>query len=351
MKCNNCNKENRDDVSFCRCCGTKNKPSELDLLDKSLNNLDWQFYLDNGEELVERRKHYDALEFFDKAIELNPTESDIYNARGKCYSWILYCPTLEFKLIEALDDFNTALKLNPENLQTLSNIGHAKQRLREYHDSIEVFSQILRKEPLNIDALTNRAFSKMCIGDHKGVKSDISTVFKIIPNHPYCLHIYGKSLQYAGEFKKSKLILKKSADKGFQLAINALNNLKPVQFMFVVEIKNKGFILGLVDDEAKVKEKYEYLVELLSNLPFEEYYKTIKNLKYIASYTKKGSQDILTDTLLSSSDSWCSISVVKMEVNNFSLKAFIKKRENKPKVSAVKNHSEVFHKHDIEVLN
>lgn len=44
MNCANCNKEYKEDFIFCRCCGTKNKPSELDLIKKSGHPTDWKIY-------------------------------------------------------------------------------------------------------------------------------------------------------------------------------------------------------------------------------------------------------------------------------------------------------------------
>lgn len=339
MKCTNCNKENKDDFIFCRCCGTKNKQSGFDLLDKSLHKINWQFYLKKGEELTNDSKHYEALEYFNEAVVLNPNEPDIYNARGKCYMRILYCPKLEYKNIEALADFNTALKLNPDNLQTLINIGNTKQGLRKHNEAIEIYNQILIKEPLNIDVLTNRAFSKMCIGDYKGVKKDTLEVFKIIPDHPYSLYIYGKTLLIQCDFKKGIATLKKSADKGFQLAIGALNNLKPIQYMLVAEIKNKGFILGAVDNKAQMVAKHKYVFEILNNQPIDECYKIVKNSKYLVAYTIIGTQNNLKE---------CSIFALKIEAKTFSLRSFIKKRENRPISIVKRKNSLVVDKCDIE---
>lgn len=348
MVCINCNKENRDDFTFCRCCETKNKPSEFDLLDKSLNNLDWQFYLDNGEELVDRRKFHDALEFFEKALELNPIEPDIYVARGKCYTHILSCKILDFKYKEAHDDFEMALKLNPNHLQALNSMGNVKRRLKKYSESIEMFDHAISIDPLFVDAIGSLAYTYQCMGEYHAAKKNALKALKITPNHPESYYVYGYSLVYLCDFKKGITILKKAAANKSHIAQIALNNIQPIKYLFVIEIENKGFIIEQMDDEKGAEIRYKRILEILNQHPYSKYYNILQNPKNIASYTIKGNQNNLTDVFLSSSIGTCTISVIKIDTNTFSLKSFIKKRENNPVFVVKKNHSLVFDKCDIE---
>ena len=84
-----------------------------------------------------------AIEYFSKAIELNPQDSISYHQRGLCYYY-------ENDYEHALKDFNKTINLNP-NLT---------------------------------DAYGNRSLTKMQLGDYEGAIKDIEKVLKIAPNNP-----------------------------------------------------------------------------------------------------------------------------------------------------------------------
>lgn len=350
MKCTNCNKENRDDFIFCRCCAVKNKPSDLDLLDKSLHTTDWKFYFKRAQELTNSKKYQyrEALEYFEKALELNPTEPDIYNARGRCYTHILCCKRKDHMVIEALSDFNTALKLNPGNLHALNNIGHCQQRVQKFFEAIDTFNGVLKKEPINIDALSGIAHSKMCVGDYKGAKKDALKVLKIIPDHSDSLFTYSGILMRQYDFKKGFAILKKLAEKDYSISRMIVKSTKQTQFLVVLEIKNKGFILKFTDDKGKANKYQKQVFKTLDSQPIEEYYSIVRRSGFITSYQLSDESVSIIDTFKVLKNSMCTVSVLKIDVNTFSLKAFIKKRVNKPVVVVKKSHSRVFEKYDIE---
>lgn len=339
MICTNCKKENRDDAVFCRCCVTKFKPSDLDLLDKSLYKIDWQFYLNRGIELTTARTCNEALEYFAEALKLNPNEPAIYNARGKCNQRILYCPELRFKHKEALEDFLTALKLNPDNIETLNNVGLGYQGFGKNNEAIKFFNQVLNKEPLNIDGLNNRAYSKYVMSDNKGAQKDALKVLKIIPTNSAGLYTYSRTLIYQYELKKGIAILKKLADVDYSIAKIVLKNIKPIQYLVVTEVKSKGYILTIKDNEKEAVKCHKQAFEFIDKNHSDKIYTIETGIKYVASYTVKENPTYLKDIILSAGDKDCSVSIIKFDVNKFSLKAFIKKQ---------KKQKNTFHKLDVE---
>lgn len=328
MVCNNCNREMAEEAVYCRRCGTKYKPSNLDLLDNSLYKTDWQFYVKKGEEFAAARKPFEALEFFEKAMEINSNEPTIYNARGQCYITMLSFQESRYKNKEALEDFSTALRLNPNNLQTLANIGNAQIRLFKYNEAIDSFTKILLADPFNINAINSRAIAKLNIGDFKGARKDALVVLKTAPNHQYSLHIYGTSLLSLCHFKKGTAILKKVANEGYDLAKMALNNMKSTQYLIIAEIKNKGFVMRAMADEVEAKTYSDKLLKLSSGYQFDGMFDVLKKINFITTYTIKGNQVYTGKTHLSVSDESYTVSVLKIDVNTFCLKTFIKEREN-----------------------
>ena len=60
-----------------------------------------------------------AIEFYDKAIAINPTVAQTYLMRGTAYSNM-------FNYDSAIDDYNKALELNPNYMEAYANRGSAK---------------------------------------------------------------------------------------------------------------------------------------------------------------------------------------------------------------------------------
>lgn len=227
MVCPNCKKEVKNNTVFCHSCSTKLNPSDFDHACKMGKSMSLQFCIERADLLVKERKFNDALEYFSKAIELDPNNADIYNEKGKCYSLILCSLRLGYKYKEALENFLIAYELNPKNIQTIINIGDAKMGLKEFKEAIEIFSEVLKKDKFNIEALTNRAFAKMVTRDYLGVKKDTAKVLKIQPDNAYCLYIYGTSLIEQGKLAEGVHYLQRSANLSFDLAINSINRLAP----------------------------------------------------------------------------------------------------------------------------
>jgi antitoxin component YwqK of YwqJK toxin-antitoxin module len=93
-----------------------------------------QYYFKNGKaeysdefnELIKKASEMtgrfipkEAIELFDKAIELNPTVAYVYFARGTAYS-------NTFVYTKAIEDYNKALEINPNYVEVYANRASAK---------------------------------------------------------------------------------------------------------------------------------------------------------------------------------------------------------------------------------
>ena len=75
--------------------------------------------IDKASEMTGRFIPKEAIELFDKAIELNPTVAYVYLARGTAYS-----NTFDYN--KAIEDYNKALKINPNYKEVYVNRASAK---------------------------------------------------------------------------------------------------------------------------------------------------------------------------------------------------------------------------------
>jgi TolB-like protein/predicted Zn-dependent protease/predicted Ser/Thr protein kinase len=105
------------------------------------SNIYW-FHYDHSEERILKAKEY-----VDKALELDPDSPDAHSAKG----WYYYHGRLEYE--NALREFNTAIKLQPNNADAYDGIAAVRRRqgkmdeaLRNYVKSAEINP---RSAPLN----------------------------------------------------------------------------------------------------------------------------------------------------------------------------------------------------------
>ena len=81
-----------------------------------------------------------AIEDFNKAIDLNPEDAGAYNNRGLAYG-----KTGNFHA--AIQDFNTAIDLNPEDALFHSGRGVAYFWTGNFHAAIEDYSRAIDLNP------------------------------------------------------------------------------------------------------------------------------------------------------------------------------------------------------------
>lgn len=235
MICDNCNKKIKDSSVFCRYCGKKHNPSIIDDLESKFNDMgvntgdsfislgdllqkpDWHFYLAQANEVAQNGEIFEAFEYCNKAMELQPNEPIIYHRRGLLYFQME-------KNREAINDYNMALKINPNYYPSLICRGIIKDELGLFHEAIEDYDKALLIEPQNINALNNMAGAKLAIGDFESAKSFSTDVLRINSENKTSLYILGKALLKLGETQEAVKYLKKSAQLGFPLAIDELRN-------------------------------------------------------------------------------------------------------------------------------
>lgn len=171
-----------------------------------------------------------ALEFYDKAIELDPLFVKAYNNKGTILS--------EMKLYsKAIDCFSKTIEIDPFYIFGYNNIGICYCSLKEYEKAIEQFDLVLQLNPDYADALQNKTFAMNNMNKLKN-SSDIKSIRKEVKsiNYEYCkLCKRGKSLmkdksikslEEAIDFFEKAITLSKFSVTAYQLKGSALNDMK-----------------------------------------------------------------------------------------------------------------------------
>mmetsp|Transcript_5407 Transcript_5407/g.5365 ORF Transcript_5407/g.5365 Transcript_5407/m.5365 type:complete len:256 (+) Transcript_5407:655-1422(+) len=103
------------------------------------------------------RNHIEAIESYDKAIEINPNEADAYIGKGQSLR-------LLGRYSEAADCFDIAIKLQPDLASAYFNKGLVSMNLKNLVDAIKCFSTSIEIQPDNDMAYSYKGLVSMALG-------------------------------------------------------------------------------------------------------------------------------------------------------------------------------------------
>lgn len=119
----------------------------------------------------------------------------------------------------ALDDYERAIRLKPD-ANVFIRHGNTHFYMGEYDDAIADFSEAIRLDPANAEALVNRAgVRNYALGDHERAIADYDTVIRLDPSWP--LVFTARAFAYVGVGQFGRAI----GDCDRALRLNPKNNL------------------------------------------------------------------------------------------------------------------------------
>lgn len=124
--------------------------------------------------------------------------SNLYWCRGGFYK-------LEKNYTMALKDFNTSLKYNPNNVNTLKALRDLKIQLKDYDGALIEATKIIKNEPKYSQNYTDRAYIYFLLEQYQKSINDYTQAILIQPKNPE-----------AFEMRGCIEILNKQKEKGFQ---------------------------------------------------------------------------------------------------------------------------------------
>jgi tetratricopeptide (TPR) repeat protein len=154
------------------------------------------------------KDYYGALADYNKAIEINPYDGDAYSNRGSIkillqdnYGAIAeYNKAIEINPNEikysgrgaakanlkdyngAISDYNKAIDINPNVFYTYYNRGNAKKNIKDYYGALTDYNKAIEINPYSGDAYGNRGATKANLKDYYGAISDYNKAIEINPD-------------------------------------------------------------------------------------------------------------------------------------------------------------------------
>ena len=150
VKCPKCGVINTDETAFCSLClhplkeiedASKRAAAYREALSRRHFNQGCDYQLEGAP--------LEAISEYDEAIRLNPRDGDAYNNRGNAYRDL-------GDHRQDLEDFNRAIDLDPHKTSPHYNRGMTYIDLGLYRNALDDFNDIIRLDPESTHAITAR---------------------------------------------------------------------------------------------------------------------------------------------------------------------------------------------------
>src|SRR5215475_3823907 len=116
-----------------------------------------------------------AIQDFDQAIQLDPNDAVAFALRGAAWQ-------RKGELDRAIQDYDRALEIDPNDATTLYNRGAANAGRRQWDQAIQDYDRAIKLEPKFAPALYSRGVAKEQLGDRAGAEADIAAAKQIDPD-------------------------------------------------------------------------------------------------------------------------------------------------------------------------
>ena len=137
---------------------------EIKAIDAMTHSPDMSSLVTKGLELELDEKYEEAIQCYDEALKINPNDESVWENKADALA------SLD-KYEEALQCYDEALEINPENEHALTMKGTGLFQLKKYDEALQCYDEALQINPENEHALTMKDQLTILV---EGVSSNIS---------------------------------------------------------------------------------------------------------------------------------------------------------------------------------
>jgi tetratricopeptide (TPR) repeat protein/S1-C subfamily serine protease len=198
------------------------------------------FYLNQGIVRNDLGDKQGAIDDFNQAIKFNPNLALAYYNRG----------IVRYELGDkqgAIDDFNQAIKFNPNLAEAYYNRGIVRYELGDKPGAIDDFNQAIKFNPNLALAYYNRGIVRYELGDKQGAIDDFNQAIKINPNLAQAYYNRGNARDDLGD--------KQGAIDDYNQAIKFNPNLAQAY-------GNRAYVYYQLGDKQKAREDLQRAAQL-----------------------------------------------------------------------------------------
>ncbi len=155
--------------------------------DNAINNYDKAIEIDpknalgwnnKGTALNTQGRYEEAIHYYDRALEIDPEFADPWNGKGTALKF-------QGRYEEAIHYYDRALEIDPEYVDAWSNMGLAFSDLGRYEEAIFCFNRALEIDPNHGNAWNNMGLAFSDLGRYEEAIHYYDRAIEIDPNHAY----------------------------------------------------------------------------------------------------------------------------------------------------------------------
>ena len=213
------------------------KQNEYNVAIKELSSADW---FDKGSALDRAKNYKDAVEAFNKSIELNPQNANAYGNRGVAH----------YKLgdnQQAINDYDKAIELNPQNAVAYYNRGAAYYALGNNQQAIRDRNEAIDLNPQYAEAYSNRGAAHYVLGNNLQAIKDYNKAIALNPRH--AIAYYNRGTAYC-----------QMCDN--QRAIKDFNKVIELNPQHAGAYYNRGIVYGITGNKQQAIDDYKIAAKL-----------------------------------------------------------------------------------------
>ena len=178
--------------------------------------------------LLRKEKNYDlAIEYFNRAIQFDTRDYELYSNRGNIY-FDLKKPEL------AINDYRKALSMKPDFPEALDNMGAEFAILGHYDSALKYSTQAIKIKSDYKPAYSNRALTYMALNRNEEAIKDWEKFLQFEPDAADVYNTMGNCYQSMGKYNESLVSINKAIaitpDPSFYLnrsySYNGLKNME-----------------------------------------------------------------------------------------------------------------------------
>jgi tetratricopeptide (TPR) repeat protein len=162
-------------------------------------------WISKGVALGNLGKYGEAVQAFDRAIEINP-KNDV--------GWYLKGAALDHqgKVLEAIQACNNATEINPQDADAWYIEGKVLEDLGRYDEAIQAFDNSTQINPQNVDAWYDKGEELYWQGKYNESIQALDKVTEIDPQDAYAWYIKSMALEEQGKHNESEIAYSKSIE-------------------------------------------------------------------------------------------------------------------------------------------
>ncbi|HEU4824266.1 MAG TPA: tetratricopeptide repeat protein [Nitrososphaeraceae archaeon] len=141
-------------------------------------------------------RYEEAIQCYEKALEIDPNYAPAWNNKGLTFEHL-------GRYEESIKYFDKALKIDPNNATAWNNKGYALDSLRKEEKAIKYFDKALEIDPNHAPAWNNKGYALLKLSRYEEAIQCHDKALEIDPNYAYAWKNKGNSLYLLGKYEEA----------------------------------------------------------------------------------------------------------------------------------------------------